>query len=388
MSRSLPSVWNHLLIWLRQTAVMTLKEFVQLGKDRALLLFVLYAFTGNILLAGGNASRELNNANMIVHDADHSAASRDLIYRFQQPYFRFVGEVPDAVEGMRRVEEGQAMLFLDIPEHFAQSLHRGTKTTDVQLLVDTSRATRGYLASSYSVSIGSAFSQDWAGQGAASSGAMLPAIETQTRIRYNPALNEAWFSSIGELLVMMTVMCILLPGTALVREKEHGTIEQLLVSPLTPFQIMFSKVLAMIVVTLAGTALALFGIMAPLFAVPIRGSIGLFFLLTALFAFTTAGLGLLIATFARKAAQVGMLVLFIVMPIVVLSGTFTPRDSMPAALNTIMTLSPLRHFIEVAYGILLRGAGMETLWDSVLAMVVLGSLLFGLGMWRFRRQLE
>lgn len=390
MNSELHSPWDHLRIWVRQMAALVIKEFLQLGNDRGLLIFALYSFTGNILLAGGNASLELNNANLVVHDGDHSAASRELIYRFRQPYFRLVEEVADTRTGMQRVEQGRAMLFLDIPEHFAETLRRGTHTASVQLLVDTSRATRGYLASSYSVRIGASFSQDWAGQnaGRADSEELIPVIINQTRIRYNPTLNEAWFNSIGELLVMMTVMCILLPATALVREKERGTIEQLLVSPLSPFQIMFSKVVAMIGVSVAGVALSLLGIMGPLFAVPCRGSIWLFFVLTALFAFTSAGLGLLIATFARNAAQVGMLVLFSVMPIVVLSGTFTPRDSMPPAVNAIMVLSPLRHFIEIAYGILLRGAGVETLWDSALAMLALGCLLFGIGLWRFRRQLE
>jgi ABC-2 type transport system permease protein len=379
------SLLDHLVIWLRQMTVMTVKEFMQLGNDRALLIFILYSFTTNILLVGGTKSHDLQNANLVVHDADHSAASRDLIYRFQQPYFRFTGEVLDAGEGMRRVEQGRAMLYLDIPEDFSRNLHRGVQGAEVQLLVDTSNATRGYLASSYSANIGAEFSRDWVTQNQAAT-AETPTIDNRTRIRYNPTLNEAWFNTIAELLIMMTVACLMLPAAALVREKERGTIEQLLVSPLTPFQIMFSKVLAMMTVITAGAAISIFGIMGPVFAVPMRGSLVLFFALTALFAFTTAGLGLVIATFARNAAQVGMLVLLIIMPIIVLSGTFTPRDSMPAALNTIMNVSPLRHFIEIAYGILLRGAGIETIWDSALAMLLLGCVLFGWGWRRFRRQ--
>lgn len=388
MNRSVHSPLDHLAIWTRQMIVMTAKEFVQLKNDRALLLFILYSFTANILMAGSSESRELHNAVVIVHDGDHSAASRDLIYRFRQPYFRFAGEVSNINEGLRRLEQGRAMLFLDIPEHFSETLQRGAQTASVQLLVDTSKATRGYLASSYSVQIGALFSGEWAtqAQGQAAGGGTLPSIESRTRIWYNPTLKESWFSSIAELLVMMTVCCILLPATAMVREKERGTIEQLLVSPLSPFQILASKVLAMVVVLVAATSLGVFGIMQPFFAVPMRGSLGLFLALTALFAFTNAGLGLMIATFARNAAQAGMLVLLIIMPIVVLSGTFTPRDSMPAALNAVMNVSPLRHYIEIAYGILLRGAGLETLWDSALAMLLLGSVLFGIAMWRFRRQ--
>jgi ABC-2 type transport system permease protein len=187
---------------------------------------------------------------------------------------------------------------------------------------------------------------------------------------------------------MMTVACILLPGSAMVREKERGTIEQLLVSPLTPLQVMLPKVVAMVLVMMAGTALALFGIMQPVFGVPIRGSVPLFLLMTAVYAFTNAGLGLVAATFSRTASQVGLLALLMVMPIVTLSGTWTPLEGMPQALDTLMLLSPLRHFIEIAYGILLRGAGLDTLWDSALAMTLLGCGLFALGASRFRRQFQ
>jgi ABC-2 type transport system permease protein len=142
----------------------------------------------------------------------------------------------------------------------------------------------------------------------------------------------------------------------------------------------------MILVMLAGTAVAWFGIMEPMYHVPAKGSVVLLFALTALYAFTTAGLGLAAATFARTSGQVGLLVILIVMPIVTLSGTWTPFESMPAWLRAAMTLSPLRHFVEIIYSILLRGAGWSLLWKHVLAMSALGVLLFGLGLARFRRQ--
>ncbi len=185
---------------------------------------------------------------------------------------------------------------------------------------------------------------------------------------------------------MMTVICILLPAAALVREKERGTIEQLLVSPLSPLQVMLAKVLAMEAVMLAGVAVALFAIMQPIYHVPAKGSLTLLFVLTAVFAFTNAGLGLAIATFARNSGQTGLLVMLIVMPIVTLSGTWTPLESMPGWLRSVMTLSPLRHFVDIVYSILLRGAGLSVLWGSVLAMMALGGVLFAIGLVRFRRQ--
>ena len=172
----------------------------------------------------------------------------------------------------------------------------------------------------------------------------------------------------------------------MIREKERGTLEQLLVSPLTPLQIMLSKLFSMMLVMLCGTSVAIFGIMMPLYHVPFVGSVPLFFLLTALYAFTNAGLGLVAATYARNSAQVGLVVLLMVMPIVMLSGTWTPMESMPVWLRGLMYFSPLRHFIEIAYGIMLRGAGFNLVWDSVLAMAAIGIALFAVGLARFRIQ--
>ena len=133
-------------------------------------------------------------------------------------------------------------------------------------------------------------------------------------------------------------------------------------------------------------AVSVFAIMIPVFGIPFRGSIPLFFGMIALYVATNAGLGLLVASFARTAAQAGMLVLLLVMPIIVLSGTWTPFESMPAPLRIVMSLSPLSHFVEIGYGIILRGVGLATVWDSALSMAVLGLLIFAAGSWRFRRQ--
>jgi ABC-2 type transport system permease protein len=216
----------------------------------------------------------------------------------------------------------------------------------------------------------------------------LPVIESEHRVWYNPDQNEAWFESISHLLRQITIFAILLPAAALVREKERGTVEQLLVSPLTPLQIMLPKVLSTTVVILCATAVGLFGIMQPVFGVPINRSILLFFGLTALFVFTTAGMGLAAATLARNQAQVGMMTLLVVAPMLLLSGLMAPMEAMPEWVRYLMGVSPLRYFIEITHGILLKGAGLSILWGSVLGMALLGGALFGFGMWRFRRQFE
>lgn len=375
--------------WVRQLGALVAKELRQLWRDRVLLGFVIYVFTYNIVLAAGGVSFELNRVPVIVNDADGSQAARDLTYRFQPPYFSLRGEARDPEQAMQMLDREQARVLLQIPHDFTHTLNEGRQPATVQLLVDASHANSGYLASSYAGAIANRFGEEWAGKSMARAGidpARIPHVENRTRYWYNPDLNETWFHTVAELTTMMTVVCILLPAAALVREKERGTIEQLLVSPLSPLQVMLAKVIAMEVVMLAGVAVALFGIMQPIYHVPVKGSLALFFALTSIFAFTNAGLGLAAGTFARNTGQTGLLVILIVMPIVTLSGTWTPLESMPDWLRTIMTVSPLRHFVDIIYSILLRGAGLADVWQSVLWMIGLGALLFVLGLVRFRRQ--
>jgi ABC-2 type transport system permease protein len=158
------------------------------------------------------------------------------------------------------------------------------------------------------------------------------------------------------------------------------------VSPLSPFQILFPKVVAMTLAVLLGTAMSVFGVLQAIFHVPMKGNVALYFAMTALYVFTTAGLGLFIATFTRNQAQVGLMTILVVAPMLLLSGTWTPPEAMPEWLRIGMHLSPLHYFIDISYGILLKGVGLDVLWESVVGMVVLGGLLFGFGMWRFRRQ--
>lgn len=370
-------------LWTLRLFVLTRKELLQLRRDVPLLLFLLYSFSLSIYVSGAGISMQLNNASLLVHDGDHSESSRELIHRFRQPYFRFDGEVQDSKEGVRRLDQGTAMLLLEIPPRFHESIV-GREPVSVQLLVDTTNAPQGLSAAAYASRIVGEFSFDLVAS--RFGGVQLPAVESAHRVWFNQEQNETWFQSISHILRMITLFAFLLPAAALVREKEHGTVEQLLVSPVTPLQIMLSKVLAMTLVIQAATALAMATVLKPVFGVPVKGSAALFFVMTALYSFTTAGLGLFAATITRNQAQVGMVSLLVISPMLLLSGITTPFEAMPPWVQTLMALSPLRYFVDVTYGILLKGVGLELLWDSVLAMVLLGGTMFGLGMWRFRKQ--
>lgn len=376
-------------LWWRRLGVMTTKELLQLSRDGALVFFFLWAFNVNIFLVGNDMRFELTNARLVVHDSDHSAASRELIHRFHAPFFRFDGEVAQLDEGLRLLDDSQALLVLTIPPRFQEALAGGEQAA-VQLQVDTTNSPQGLSAASYAARIVGEFGAEVAARRMGFAGAAdgLPVVRSEHRIWYNPNQNEAWFQSVVELLNMITVFAILLSAAAMVREKERGTIEQLLVSPLTPFQIMFPKVAAMTLAIVAGTAVSLLVIVQGLFHLPIKGSLFLFFSMTALYVFTTAGLGLFISTITTNQAQVGLMTILVIAPMLLLSGTWTPPETMPEGVRYLMLLSPLHHFVNISYGILLKGNGLVLLWRSVLAMALLGGALFGFGMWRFRRQFE
>lgn len=375
--------------WGRRLAAMTWKEILQLSRDVPLLLFLLYSFSLSVVVSGAGITMQLTNAELLVHDADHSHSSRELIHRFQPPYFKFAGEISDPREGLRQLDQGRVMALLEIPPRFHEALMSGERTA-VQLLVDTTNAPQGLSAAGYSVRIAGLFGTETGLASAGLSGAegAIPRVSSAHRVWFNPTQDERWFQSIAHVLRMTTIFAVLLPAAALVREKERGTVEQLLVSPLSPFQIMFAKVLAMSGVILIALSLALYGVLHPVFHVPMKGSTGLFFLLTTLHVFTTAGFGLVAATMAKNQAQVGMMTLFVVGPMLLLSGLTSPYESMPQWVQTVMTFSPLRYYIDITYGVMLKGAGLDLLWKPVVAMLLLGGALFGFGMWRFRRQFQ
>ena len=375
-----------ILLWLDRIAVMTLKELKQLSRDPILLVVIGYFFTADIYIAGAGISIDLKNAPIAVIDRDHSAASRELIYRFQPPYFNFQQELESNRQAVRLLDEGRVLAVIDIPEHFQRDLLAGRQVA-VQMQVDASNATLGTLATTYAARIVARFGMELAerGMGPVQLQA-LPVVEDRQRVYYNPNQADTWFMSISELLMVITMLSLMLPAAAAVREKERGTIEQLAVSPLSPTQILLPKVLAMGLAVMGGVAAALFLIIEPIFHVPIKGSIPLFFLATALYVFASSGLGLFIATLSRNLGQVVMLVLLIMMPMLLLSGAWTPPEAMPTLLREAMHLSPLFYLTEMSYAILLKGAGMEILWKQMLQLALLGSVVFAFGVWRFRRQ--
>lgn len=378
-------------IWWSRLQAMTWKELLQLMRDPILLVFVLYAFSADIYNAASGVSFQLNNAALVLFDLDRSAASRELAGRFMPPEFRWAGAITHASQGQKMLDDGKAMAVLDIPPDFSERLARGD-TASVQMQIDASNSVQGFLAAVDATQIVARYGLEQTAQrlgvgvGGAGGNLDAPLINNQTRVWFNPNQNDAWFMGISELLNVITLFSMLLPAAAMVREKERGTIEQLLVSPLSPWQIMIPKIVAMVAVILGGTALGLFGILVPVFAVPVAGSLLLFFVLTTLYVSTLAGIGILIATMTRNMAQAGMMVILIIAPMMFLSGAWTPPEAMPALMRLGMYVSPLYYYINASYGILMKGAGISVLWHMFAGIFLIGVLVSMTTIVRFKKQ--
>jgi len=375
-------------VWWSRLQAMTWKELLQLLRDPILLVFVLYAFTADIYNAASGVSFQLNNAALVLFDLDRSAASRELAGRFMPPEFRWIGGINHAEQGQTLLDDGKAMAVLDIPPGFGAAMSRGENKA-VQLQIDAANSVQGFLMSVDATQIIARYGleQSAVRLGLDSSAAMdAPAINNATRVWFNQNQNDAWFMGISELLNVVTLFSMLLPAAAMVREKERGTIEQLLVSPLSPLQIMIPKIIAMVAVILGGTALGLFGILVPVFSIPVVGSLFLFFVLSTLYISTLAGIGILIATVTNNMAQAGMMVILILAPMMFLSGAWTPPEAMPALMRLGMYTSPLYYYINASYGILLKGAGFVVLWPMFIGILSIGVLVSVTTIIRFKKQ--
>ena len=219
------------------------------------------------------------------------------------------------------------------------------------------------------------------------SAAKVP-VDLALRARFNPELNKGWFGAISNVITSITMLSIVLTGAALIREREHGTIEHLLVMPVTPAEIMISKVLSMALVVLVASAVSIVFVVQGALHVPIEGSIALFLAGTALHLFATTSMGIFLATIAGSMPQFGLLLMLVLLPLEVLSGAMTPRESMPEIIQTLMLAAPDTHYVILAQAILFRGAGLDVVWPQFLALIAIGSVLFVFALGRFRRSLQ
>jgi ABC-2 type transport system permease protein len=213
-------------------------------------------------------------------------------------------------------------------------------------------------------------------------------VELALRTRFNPNLDATWFGSLMELINNITLLSIILTGAALIREREHGTIEHLLVMPVTPAEIMLSKIAAMGLVVLVAVAISLLVVVQGVLRVPVEGSVLLFMAGAALHLFATNSMAIFMATLARSMPQFGMLLVLVLLPLQLLSGNVSPRESMPALVQQLMLLAPTTHFVSIGQAILFRGAGLSVVWPQFLALAAIGTVFFAVSLNRFRKTIS
>jgi len=364
------------------------KEYLQFSRDRALVFIVLYVFTVDIYIAGAGFNLEVRNYPTAIYDRDNTQISVQLAEKFRQPYFRVTRLIYSDSEMETLLNKGTVSLVLVIPHNFARSLAEKNHA-ELQVITDGTLSNTALLALAYAGQIAQEFAQEVGGRwGQSEPGAahLRPQVKLKPRIAFNPNQKFEWFTSLIELFNIITVVSIFLPAAAAVREKEAGTIEQLLVTPVTPVTIMLAKVISMASIVLAASCLSLFLVIYPVFSLPWRGNLFLYLAATALYVFSATGVGLFISTVCRTLPQTILLLLMLLTPILFLSGSWTPPEAMPVWMRLITYLSPLKYFISIAYGILLRNAGLGHLWPELAGMTVLGLFLFSFCAFRFRQR--
>ena len=359
-----------------------IKELRSLWSDKILVIFILWAFSGGIYEAATATSMELHNAPIAIVDLDHSVLSNRLAVAFHPPYFR----KPDMIslgDVNRVLDKGLYTFVVVFPANMERDIRAGLNP-DIPINVDATRMSQAYIGSNYIQNIMTSEIRALVLRNENS--AALP-VNLVTHLKFNPNGTSSWFGSVMEIINNITMLSIILTGAALIREREHGTIEHLLVMPLSPFEIMVAKVWANGLVVLLAASCSLWLMVQQVLQVPIAGSVGLFLAGAALHLFSTCSMGIFLGTVARSMPQLGLLFILVLLPLQMLSGGITPRESMPMLVQNIMQVAPTTHFVAFAQAILYRGAGISVVWPQFLAVAVIGVVFFLAALARLRNSL-
>lgn len=364
---------------LRNIGRLFTKELISLWQDRMLLIFVVYAFTLAIYTEANGISHDLNRVPIGVVDADNSPLSHAILDALLSPRFqRPMALAPSEVD--RAMDAARFIFVLDIPPNFQADVLAG-RSPSIQLLIDATALMQAGLGAG---DIQAIVNQEVGRFVRREANAPASPVELQLRVAFNQTLQSSWFTGTMALINNITMLSILLAGAALIREREHGTLEHLLVLPVRPIEIMLSKVLANGAVILSLTALCIFAVLRSVIGMQIAGSASLFLVGTSLYLFFGTSLGIFLGTVSRSMPQFGLLFILIVLPMSMLSGGMTPLESMPAWLQSGVQLSPSTQFVAFAQAILYRGASIDVVWPRFLATFAMGLLFFLVSLGRFR----
>ena len=368
---------------LHNTWHLGIKEFHSLLGDPTMLFLILFMFSVAIYSDAHSKPESLHRASIAVVDEDRSQLSGRILDALQPP--QFIPPVPVGLADMDKgMDAGLHTFVLDIPPNFQRDVLAG-RAPSIQLNVDATRQSQAQTGTGYIQSI----INDEIRAFAARYRAAAPApVKLVPRSLFNPNLNASWFAAITALINNVTQLGILLTGAALIREREHGTIEHLLVMPVTPLEIMLSKVWSMGVVVLIASSLSLQFMVKGALGVTVDGSAVLFGLGTLLYLFAAASIGIYMGTLARNMPQFGLMSILVLLPLQILSGALTPRESMPDMVRWLMSFAPTTHYVSLAQAVLFRNAGLDVVWPQFLMVAAIGAVFFALAHQRLRRTIS
>ena len=365
---------------LRNIFNLGIKELRSLLGDKAMLTLIVFSFTVSVYSSATVTPGSLNLAPIAIADMDQSQLSNRIVNSFYRPWF-LPPEMITADEMDAGLDAGRYTFAINIPPNFQRDVLAG-RQPDIQVNVDATRMSQAFTGNGYIQNIINSEVNSFVARYRDNS---EPLVSLETRMRFNPNLDPAWFGGVMAIINNITMLAIVLTGSALIREREHGTVEHLLVMPITPFEIMMAKIWSMGLVVLVVSGLSLVLMVKGVLGVPIEGSIPLFMLGVALSLFATTSIGIFMGTIARSMPQLGLLVILVLLPLQMLSGGSTPRESMPQMVQDIMLPMPTTHFVSLAQAILYRGAGFEIVWPQFLTLMAIGGAFFTIALLRFRK---
>lgn len=372
MRRSLGHIW-----------FLGVKELRSLRADPVLVFLILHSFTFAVYTVAAGAGFEVKDAAVGWLDEDRSGLSRSLRAALQPPLFKPPVDVA-AADVDRAMDRGDFAFIVEIPSRFEADLI-ARRAPELQINID---ATAMSLAGNGAVYLQSIFARELDAFQSGREGVAVAPIDLVIHAKFNPNLKSAWFTSVMQVVNGITMLAVILTGAALIREREQGTIEHLLVMPVTPTEIMLAKIWANGLVILIAALASLIIVVRGALGVPISGSLALFAFGATLYLFSVTALGILLATIARSMGQFGLLVLPVLLTMNLLSGGSTPLESMPEWLQTGVQISPTTHFVKFSQAILYRGAGAAIVWPQLLILAAIGAGFFALSRVRFRKAIS
>lgn len=367
------------------------KEFLQFKRDPRMYSLILFSPVIQLTLLGLAANLDVDKVRTIIYDQDKSVTSRNYIERFiGSGYFYIEDYVDNYEEVTKEIDYGNALLALVIPPDFEKKINR-QETAKVQVILNGSDGNSANIASGYIQSITASFSKNilmdfMHRRGVTNSPAGT--LSAEVRVWYNPALKTRNFMVPGIVGLLLSIVTLILTSLAVVKEKEIGTLEQLVVTPLKPFQIIIGKLIPFAILGFLSVIIILAS-MRFVFDISVKGDMFFLFISSFLYILSTLGLGLFVSTISKTQQQAMMIAIFtIMMPMIFLSGFAFPIENMPQIIQYVSYIIPLRYFINIIRGVIIKGIGFNELWLDASILLVMGVIILALSALRFKKRLE